>query len=145
MVVIDDAGKPEGNAGFPDKIREMIKKRLRLSSRTDAGGGDYFPPKSLLKKLPIASKIPCGWVATPAGVGVGVPPQPQLTFSAPLSSLVTIRAQGAPVTHVPEQSLFAVRTQFDPPAQVQTNVIFPLASTTEVFAHWPPCGQVPTQ
>jgi len=68
MVVVDEAGIPGRNAGSPDKIGMVIKKRLRSGVFKKHPGRDYFPPKSLLKKLAIPSKNP-GWrVATPAGV-----------------------------------------------------------------------------
>lgn len=55
-------------------------------------------------KFPIASNIPCGRVATPAGVSVFEPPEPQLTFSWPLSSFVTMRVQACWFAQVPEQA-----------------------------------------
>jgi len=68
MVVGMKNRHPRVNAGSPDKIGMMIKKRLRSGVFYKRVGRDYFPPKSLLKKLAIPSKNP-GWrVATPAGV-----------------------------------------------------------------------------
>jgi len=72
-------------------------------------------------------------------------PQPQLTFSCPLSSFVTIRAQGAPVTQVPEHSLFAFSTQVSVHPHDLHTTLPALSMVRSVMVQALPPAQVPVQ
>jgi hypothetical protein len=125
----------------------MIKKEIAVIVPHGGGEKDYFPPKSLLKKLAIPSKNP-GWrVTVPTGVppACEIPPQPQLTFSFPLSSLYTIRAQGSPVWHFPEHSLFAERTQVSLHSHLEQTTLPALSVVRSTMVQALPSAQFPVQ
>jgi hypothetical protein len=110
-----------------------------------AGRSAYFPPKSLLKKLPIDSKIPGARVTTEDVGSVTMPLQPQLTFSWPLSSFVTVLVHWPPCWQVPEHRLLASITQVSLHSQLEQTFFPALSVAAAVIVQVLPSAHVPVQ
>jgi hypothetical protein len=96
-----------------------------------------------LKKFPMDWKGSCGFACCWAVPPAADPPQPQLTFSAPLSSWNTVAVHGAPVGQVPEQVLSAFRVQVAEQEQaVQLSLPAASAAVAVTLQSWP-SGQLP--